>query len=91
MLTFTGVLERGEQSRVQEILELLGRVQPGDEAITFSIAASNLVLSRARFRQAGKEEGVAGQLLWIEHGGVLINISDAEQSRQAAARLQEGS
>ena len=89
MVSLIGVLERGEPSRAHEVLHLLGRARPGDEAITFSIAPDNSVtLSRGRFRQAGKEDGVAGKLVWLEHGGVLFTISDAEQARQAAARIE---
>jgi hypothetical protein len=90
MVSLLGVLERGEPSRAQEALELLGRARPGDEAITFRIAPDNsITLSRGRFRQAGKDDGVAGQLLWMEHGGTLITITDANEAREAAARLSE--
>jgi hypothetical protein len=86
MLSVDGVLAKGEPSRAQEIIRMMGKEQPDEEALTFTVAPDALLtLTHSRFVEAGRS-GI-GSNFYVVQGDAMVQVSDWEEGRQIAARL----
>jgi hypothetical protein len=87
MISAIGILERGEPSRAQPLMEEMGLVPTGSEAITFHVTPTTmLTLDKARFREAGHTDA-PGRGLYIDQAGTLVGVVDVERARADLAQL----
>ena len=88
MVGLLGVLERGEPSPAQEVLEGLGRALPGDEAIMFHLTSeTRITVTRGRHREAGWIDGNS-DFLYFDQGGLLLTVAAEDDAHAFAEAVQ---